>query len=132
MCSILHAWANLYLFYVLWCSKAFRFFHLSLALLLVQKWQICPKNCVQIYMIRLILTLQNEFWGVQSTSGVSIYHQMSELVKNNQKNFHQICPSEIGLLPYFINFWLENLVKWSNKTNFWEKILMKTLLVTLH
>ena len=125
MCSILHAWANLYLFYVLWCSEAFRFCHLSLALLLVQKWQICPKNCVQIYMIRLILTLQNEFWGVQSTSGVSIYHQMSELVKNNQKNFHQICPSEIGLLPYFINFWLENLVKWSKRPIFGRKFWWK-------
>ena len=62
-------------------------------------------------MIRLILTLEIVFGGVQSTSGVSIYHQMSELVKNKQKNFHQICPSEIGLLPYFISFWLENLVK---------------------
>ena len=46
---------------------------------------------------------------------------MSELVKNNQKNFHQICPSEIGLLPYFINFWLENLVKWSKRPIFGRK-----------
>ena len=125
MCSKLHPSAIFDLFYVLWCSEAFRFCHVSFLLLLVQKWQICPKICVQIYMIWLILTLEIVLGGVQSTSGVSIYHQISELVKNNQKKFHQICPSEMGLFPYFINYWPENLVKWSKRPIFGRKFWWK-------
>ena len=96
---------------ILYCLVMLRSLHLSFALLFCQKRLICPKNCVQIYMIRLILTLQNVFWCIQSTPGVSIHHQKSELVWNNQKSFHQIFLPKIGLLLHFTKFSSQKLMK---------------------
>ena len=57
MCSKLHAWANFDPIFVFCCSGTFRCLKLSFCTIVCSKWRICPKNCVQCYILGLILIL---------------------------------------------------------------------------
>ena len=60
--------------YFLWCLVSLWCLHLSFEPLFCQYWLFCPKNVVQIYMLRLVLNLQNMLGEVPSTSSFLIYH----------------------------------------------------------